>query len=446
MSETYTDNDTGASSKSQKVRKAYARMIADAKAGKFDIILAYSTSRLTRRPMEYEELIQLSERHKVKIRTIASGDDDLSTADGQFVARIKSAQDAAESARISERVSRKALENARTGKFGGGRRPFGFEPDGETIRPTEAAEIRKATQTILAGGSLRSIVRDWNEGGVKTTAGKEWTPLAVRDLLVRPRNAGLIKYKPTEWDENGTRKINRSPESFGPASWEPIVSDDERLAVVAILSDPKRKTSPGNQPTYLGSSIYLCGVCGSKVRTTASGNRATRYVCNGGKGTGPNHLSRNADKTDLVVNAQAAAFIAGLIQAAKDKGATRKVVTPEWSALTSELTAVQHRATDIQQDYADGYITRVDFRTMMDRNREREAEIREKMSTGPETHIPMFDDIQPSEVWERWNALDIDQRRKAISSAVTVTILPTDKRGSAAFDPDAIQLELKLGK
>ena len=50
--ETYVDNDIGALTRSRKSRRPeYLRMLEDARAGRFDVILAYTNSRLTRRPL-----------------------------------------------------------------------------------------------------------------------------------------------------------------------------------------------------------------------------------------------------------------------------------------------------------------------------------------------------------------------------------------------------------
>lgn len=59
--EVYTDNDIGVSDRTStnKQRTAYLQMIADARTGKFHHLLAYSNSRLTRRMLELEDLIQL---------------------------------------------------------------------------------------------------------------------------------------------------------------------------------------------------------------------------------------------------------------------------------------------------------------------------------------------------------------------------------------------------
>jgi D-arabinose 1-dehydrogenase-like Zn-dependent alcohol dehydrogenase len=69
-----------------------------------------------------QELIRRYERTGVRLATVVSAEDDLSTADGRMVARIKASMDAAEAERISERTP------AGQPMTGGGR-PFGYAPD-----------------------------------------------------------------------------------------------------------------------------------------------------------------------------------------------------------------------------------------------------------------------------------------------------------------------------
>ena len=134
----FDDNDRGASDLSSKARPGYAAMVKAVREGKMKHIIAYSNSRLTRRPREFEDLIQLHTEYGVVIHTVVSGEDDLSTADGRMVARIKANIDAGEAERTGERIRRARLENARQGKPWGGPRPFGWLDGGVDLHPDEA--------------------------------------------------------------------------------------------------------------------------------------------------------------------------------------------------------------------------------------------------------------------------------------------------------------------
>src|SRR5215475_2256352 len=122
----FIDNDLSASTRSKKKRPDYDEMLAAARAGLGDVIVSYSNGRLTRRPLELEDLIKLHEDTGVLIHTVKSGNDDLSTADGRMVARIKAAVDAAEVERTAERVERTARQRREEGRAHGGSRTFGY--------------------------------------------------------------------------------------------------------------------------------------------------------------------------------------------------------------------------------------------------------------------------------------------------------------------------------
>ncbi|GAB3624333.1 recombinase family protein [Mariniluteicoccus endophyticus] len=253
--ETYVDDDISASTKSKKPRPAYARMLADAEAGKFGRILAYSNSRLTRRPLELEALIGLHDRTGVIVSTVVSGDDNLSTADGRMVARIKASVDAAEAERISERVKAQQAQMRAAGRYQT-RRAFGWEkaPKGEADPPHQAEfellqqAIKDATNRV----SLTSIVRAWNDAGVTTVTGVPWTIPKLRKVLMRPRNAGLVEHQG-----------QIIPDVTGV--WEPVCTREEWEALCGVLSDARRTTNTGPTPTTLLSGIARCGVCGSSL-------------------------------------------------------------------------------------------------------------------------------------------------------------------------------------
>ena len=65
---------------------------------------------------------------------------------------------------------------------------------------------------------------------------------------------------------------------------------------MAVLTDPGRKTSPGNQPRHLGSLIYQCGVCNDGTTLIVSGRQGrSTYYC------AENHLRRVVGPVDSLV-------------------------------------------------------------------------------------------------------------------------------------------------
>ena len=64
-----------------------------------------------------------------------------------------------------ERQQRARLQAAEDGRWGGGRRPYGYQPDGMTVVAEEAAEVARGCEQVLAGVSLNAIAADLNRRG-----------------------------------------------------------------------------------------------------------------------------------------------------------------------------------------------------------------------------------------------------------------------------------------
>src|SRR6266852_3246624 len=92
----YTDNDISAGPTSKKHRERYAHMLQAVRDGKIKVIIAYSTSRLTRRTREAEDLIDLALAYGVKFIFVASPYYDLTTADGRESFRRDAVRDTGE--------------------------------------------------------------------------------------------------------------------------------------------------------------------------------------------------------------------------------------------------------------------------------------------------------------------------------------------------------------
>lgn len=283
----YRDNDIGASDRTshRKVRDGYREMLLDAKAGEFTRILAYSNSRLTRRLSELDDFVQLAkEPYSIRVHTVVSGDDDLSTADGLMVARIKASVDAHESDRISERQKAAFQYRALQGKPKLQRqRPFGWQQDGVTIEPEEAARIREGLADVLAGASLSSVAKKWEKAGVLTAAGgTKWEYSVIHRVVLGWRTAGVRTYKrePLK-DESG---------AYVRGTWEPIITLEERQAGLNMIA--KRKLTKTREGHWLLSGLVFCE-CGAKaygqLKPKAQHNT---YACRNG------HVAINAARLE----------------------------------------------------------------------------------------------------------------------------------------------------
>src|SRR3546814_16655038 len=108
-----------------------------AAADTFEVVVAVNLDRLLRTQRDLTTLIEAG----IAITTL-EGELDLTSASGEMQASVLTAMARIEARRKGERQVRANARRARAGRWVGGRRPFGFEPDGVTISATEAEALR----------------------------------------------------------------------------------------------------------------------------------------------------------------------------------------------------------------------------------------------------------------------------------------------------------------
>jgi len=269
--EVFTDNDFGASNRTKKTKKnrpAWNDMIARARAGEFDVILAYSQSRLTRRPREFEDLVELGESG-IQIVTVKSMEHNYATADGRGVARTVAAWDAAEAERTAERVTDALAEMAKKGRRAG-KVPYGWRanPVGgpDLLDDVAAGVIREAARRMLAGESRYAIVQDFNRRGLRTVKGGEWDSTNLRLVMLRERNCGRYVYQ---------GKVLAGQRG----DWPAILTDEEQDRVTNLLTTKGRAVAHDGSVVHLLSGLVLCGKCETGMRVLVSKGRANAYYC-----------------------------------------------------------------------------------------------------------------------------------------------------------------------
>jgi hypothetical protein len=359
---------------------------------------------------------------------VQGGEYELVTPEGQLRAGIMGQIARFESARKAARVQRAQEQKVRAGGWTGGTRPFGwtFEEKVPVLELPESTLIQDAFRHILMGGSLGSVVRKWNDGGVQTSAGNTWTFTQVRQVLLRPRNAGLADWK---------------GEIVGPSEFPAIVSEDVWRAAVATLRDPARRRSQSNKAKYLLAGIARCH-CGTAVRSATivgrDGRRHPTYRCPE-KGTG--HIGKRIEFVDRMVTAWVIAYLstAHANTPLVDRG-------PELEGLELEALALRQRMNDVAIEAADGVLTMAQLRTMTERISTRLNSVEDKMvtirleaaSTGPEPMRQMVEaDRAAAAVWAE---ATIDERRDMIRRSFDVTLLPHKVGSTRKFDPATVAI------
>jgi DNA invertase Pin-like site-specific DNA recombinase len=421
----FVDNDVSALSR--KPRPKFTEMMGRVDAGEFDVIAARHMDRLLRRLSELEHVLERCQKTKTVIVTASDGVD-TSTDGGRLVARILSSVAQGEVERKGARQRSAALQAAQQGRWVGGRRAFGYEADGVTIREAEAAVIKRGYADVLSGESISEVARRWDAAGFITSQGRKWHRTAVKDVLTNPRHAGLRRYR--QHDERAAIRQNPELGITGAAEWPAIVDEATWRAAVRILCDPGRRRTPLSGKGLL-TGVAICGVCDEPVHR-GGGNRrgVSTYRCRSGR-----HVSRKADPVDLCVTEVALGVLTR-----PDAAELWAAELPDASELMAQADTLRRRRDDLALDYADGAMTRQQFRTANARILDRLADLEGKIAAAGRSSplaIVAADDVRAT-----WQTLSVAQRR-AIISALMSPVLHLVGAGSRGFDPDTVTFRWK---
>lgn len=425
----FTDNDISAYS--GKLRPGYRKMMASLDDA--DVILTWHTDRLHRQPAELEEYADICVAHGVVTTTVQAGQLDLTSASGMFAARMFGAVARYESEIKAARVKRAMEQKIRAGQFTGGPVPFGWVLDEgkPIIHEEQAAIIRKVFSDLIAGRSLGSMVRALNDADVLTGAGKPWGYAQLRQLMLRPRNAGLSSLH---------------GEIVGESEFPAIVSENVWLAGCSILEDPSRRRSQSNKAVHLLAGIAQCH-CGSVLRsasvTTRAGEVHKIYRCTV-RGSG--HVSKRIEYVDEVVNH----MMVGLsVIAANRKADQHESDSKESDAVELELKALRQRLYDMTIQAAEGVITGNQLGLITSRINDKIAQAEAKLADYViRAASPVIPRVLPSVRMDSPEALawlnqDVDTRRDYVRSVCNVVLLPHGKASTKVFNPNTVRIVLK---
>jgi DNA invertase Pin-like site-specific DNA recombinase len=409
--EVLTDNDLSAYS--GKRRPGYELLLEGLKDGRWSVLLVWHVDRLCRSVRDLEDIVDLV-NGRVAVHTVKGGEIDLETPEGRLQARMLGTLARYESEHRSDRVRRALDQVAERGKSQGGPRPYGWLRDMPKVAkfstpdPVEAPIVAELTRRVIGGESIRSLAAELNKRGVPSVSGVPWSAGTVKNTVIRPRNAGLR-------DHRG--------EIVGAGDWPAIVDQESWEAAHALLTDPARRTSPGNAPARLMSGLMTCGVCGLPVRAGGSRGGVPVYRCSSGK-----HVKRRVELVDGLVES----YILALLER-EQVGAPIAAEVPK--DVRGQADAIRLRLEQLEDKYSDGDISRTGYLRNRDRLAAKLAELDREEAL---LRVPgPMEGITPA----KWVTLPLERRRAVVGYLVDVVLMPT--AGSGHHDPELIKIAPK---
>lgn len=416
----YIDNDLSATKGGKRPR--YAALIAAVQRGEVDRIVVWMNSRLWRNRRERAEGIEILRQHRISLLPVKGPELDMSTAYGRGMAGLIGEFDTMEVEVKGERQEREAQQRADRGEPPGGRRAFGYTATGAKQVREEAAAVKRAYASLLAGATLSGIAADLNAAGLTTTMGGPWRHNAVRAMLANPRYAAIRTHKGVE---------------VGPATWRPIVTEDVYRAAADLLAAPERRTNHrGNALTHLGTHLYVCGRCPDQTvictyrGSKAAGTQRRVYRCMGC------YLTRGADPIDhlvtrVVVERLRRPDLADLL--------ALPIGNTDVGALGTEAKALRLRLNALADNLA---LDEAVLARRAGKIRERLGEIKRELAEAGKGSAAgsLLGAPDPGQAW--LDLADMARRQAVVRDLMTVRLLATGP-GRRVFDPTTVDIKWK---
>lgn len=413
-----------------KLRPDWVKALEMISSGQVDIVSVWEISRASRDRATWSALLAACLEAGVTL-CVGGRMHDLTDPDDAFLLDLTASMAVRESAVTSKRTKRAASSRAERGAPHG-RVVDGYkieydETTGRPVRrvpdPDRAPVVREIVQRLLAGESAYGIAHDLNDRGITTSSGKQWHGGNLVRRMTSPSLAGL--------------RVHRGEVVDGVvAEWEPLISLEDHHRLVAMLSDPRRKSNrEGPGVKWLLTGTATCGVCDASVRMISGyrpdGTRRVRYACAGGF-----CVQRAAEPVDLVVER---ALVKFLSRPDVIKELTDTATDEDTKAAQAEVVRLRAQLADARRKVDEDKLSLDDlvyFREKWE-PKLKAAEERARPRWVPDTVYR----VAGPEAQARWDTTPMSGKRAVVKALLKVRIMPTSRGNQhTAFDPSKIEI------
>ncbi len=349
----YTDE--GISATNTKRREGFKAMVADALAGKIDLIVTKSVSRFARNTVDSLTTVRMLKEKGVEIYFEKENIWTLD-AKGELLITIMSSLAQEESRSISENTTWGQRKRFADGKASVAYKRFlGYDrgPNGGfVVNQEQAKTVKLIYKLFLDGLTCHAIAKELTDRKLPTPGGKAvWSQSTVRSILTNEKYKGdalLQKEFTVDFLQKKTKKNEGEvPQYYVEGNHEAIIDPDTFDYVQAEMA---RRTRDKHR--YSGVSMFSskikCGECGcwygSKVWHSTDKYRRVIYQCNhkykGGKPCGTPHVTEEQVK-DAFVRA-----VNVLLSEKEELSANVQMVI----AMLCDSTELEKRQTELKEE------------------------------------------------------------------------------------------------
>lgn len=267
-------------------RLEFQRMLADCRLGKIDMIITKSITRFARNTVTLLEVVRELKLLGIDVFFEKENIYTLS-ADGEFMLSLLASFAQEESRSASENQNWRIKRNFEQGKPCSGKLLGYRMVDGKFhIVPEEAEMVKQIFADYLSGMGTAMIVRKFNEAGIKTRHGCNWSCSGVSVILRNEKYTGDMLLQKTYRKDHISKKtvINHGekPMYYVEDSHEAIIDKETFAAVQKEIERRAKMHPPRNIPEgpYPFNGLIRCGICGDffRHRTIHAGSKCAKSV------------------------------------------------------------------------------------------------------------------------------------------------------------------------
>jgi DNA invertase Pin-like site-specific DNA recombinase len=423
-------------------RPGFQRLLAEARAGRFDVVLAESLDRLSRDQEHIAGFHKQMAFAGVRVLTIAEGEI------SELHVGLKGTMSALFLKDLAQKTHRGLEGRVRAGRSGGGlcygyavRR--GLRPDGSPIagefeiESGEAAIVRRVFEVYAAGQSPRSIAKALNAEGVRGPRGGKWTASLL--LGGAGRETGMLRNRlyvgERIWNRQhfvkdpstGRRVARPNPREAWVVAQVPDLAildrqiwdaaqrrleNNRRVVASAAATNGGAALVAARRPRWALAGLVRCGLCNGPMSVVGSGGRlgCTNHV-ERGTCTNRRTVARDAILSRVLVGLKerllapelveefARAFVAEVNAANRERGARQAGLQAEVSKLDRQIRTL----LELIKDGHGGVAMATELREV---ERRREALQAEVAAAGVAAPVPVLHPNLPALYRRKVEALE----------------------------------------